>query len=246
MRSTPARLTLILATALIGCGAFAASASATKLGGVHQAYFKATVKGTQTTTWSEDHNPQFHCDYDQSGSGTERVKFASTKAVLIRAFQLSTAPPQFIRGTGLAYLPTRGYVERHGSLTLAPSPPECAVGDGDGSYTPPASDCGRKKIGSLLLSLQYAPKKRLTLSNGPMPKGPKFTNCPMNGQGWTTILSRDDRHVTAGESLPPSDLFDRRQGKMIVLGTGKVHSSFGGTVSTTKISWELTLTRVKR
>jgi hypothetical protein len=138
-------------------------------------------------------------------------------------------------------------VERHGSLTLAPSPPECAVGDGDGSSTSPASDCGRKKISSLAVRLMYDPlnKKRITLSNGTIPKSPVFAHCPMQGQGWPNVLSRDDRHRTAGETLPPSDLFDRRQGKMIVLGKGVVRSNFGGITSKTTISWELTLTRVR-
>jgi hypothetical protein len=249
MRSSSARLTLMLTAALIAGAAFAASASATVLsGGTKEARFKASVKGVQTTTWSSDHKPAFKCDYEQKGSGTERVKFASTKAVGIRAFSLANGPVQLIRGRGFADLPTRGYVERHGTLTTAPSTPECAVGDGDGSYTPPPSDCGRKAISSLALRLQYDPlnRKRITLSNGGFPKSPKFNQCPVQGTSWTTILSSDDRHRTAGESLPAKDVFDRRQGKMIVLGKGVVRSNFQGTVSTTKISWELTLTRVKR
>lgn len=250
MRTPFAHISSALTASLLCCLAFAASASATRMpGGMSDARFKVTVKGLQTTTWSSDHKAEFHCDSAYNGSGTERVRFASTKAVVIRAFRVGKGPVLFVRGKGLPDLPTRGYVERHGTLTLAPSTPECVVGDGDGSGSaPPASDCGRKTISSLPLRLGYDALngKRITLSNATHPSSPKFTNCPRNGEGWTTILSRDDRHRTAGESLPASDLFDRRQGKMIVLGKGAVRSNSGGTVSTTKISWTLTLTRLRR
>jgi hypothetical protein len=248
MRRTSARLAVTLAAALIACGVIAASAFATYLpGGTSNARFKVTVKGVQTTTWTTDHKSAFRCDPASKGSGTEKVKFASSKVAVIRAFRVGHGPVLFVRGTGQPDLPTRGYVERHGTLTLAPSDPSCEVGDGGGGSGPAASDCGRKKISSLPLRLQYDPlnAKRITLSNGTIPKSPQFTTCPGGRVGWTTILSRDDRHRTAGESLPARDVFDRHQGKMIVLGKGVVRSNSDGTVSTTKISWELTLTRLK-
>jgi len=244
-----ARRSLPVATALLASLAVASPASATLLsGGNSDAYFKATVKGVQTTTWSEDHKPQFKCDSASQGSGKETVKFASTKAVVLRAFRFNKGPVMWLRGKGHADLPTKGYVERNGTRTLAPATPECAVGDGDGTYTPPKSDCGRKPIASMPLRVAYDAlnKNRITLSNATIPKAPIFQQCPLGGQGWPGILSSDAKKRTAGEALPLKDLYDKRQGKTIVIGRGAVSSSSNGYASSTKITWTLTLTRLKK
>jgi hypothetical protein len=250
VRNTPARLSLALIAAMLCCLALVSPASATLLKGQSRdAYFKVTVKGVQTTNWTENHQPQFKCDYTSTGSGKEKVVFKSRKAVVIRAFQfMGKGPVLFVRGKGQADLPTRGYVERQGTRALAPASPECAVGDGDGSYTPPKPDCGRKTISSLPLRLAYDAlnKNRITLSTYTSPKAPVFQQCPLSGIGWSTILSSDDHKRTAGQSLPVKDLYDRRQGKMIVLGKGAAVTNSGGTAATTKINWELTLTRLKK
>jgi len=47
------------------------------------------------------------------------------------------------------------------------------------------------------------------------------------------------------EELPRRDLFDRSQGKIILLGRGTVRSNAFGDSSTTKIRWDLTLRRVR-
>ena len=249
MHTSPARRSLPFATALLACLAVVSPASATYLkGGNNDAYFKATVKGTQTTTWSEDHKPMFKCDSASQGSGKETVKFASTKAVVLRAFQFNKGPAIWLRGKGHADMPTKGYVERNGTRTLAPATPECAVGDGDGTYTPPPSDCGRKPISSMPLRVAHDAlnKNRITLSNATMMRAPVFQQCPLGGEGWPGILSRDAKKRTAGEALPLKDLYDKRQGKMIVIGRGAVSTNSNGYASSTKITWTLTLTRLKR
>ena len=250
MPKTPARPLVKLAVALLGCLAFASPASAAVLKGTNSdAYFKATIKGVQTTTWTEDHKPQFKCDSASQGSGTERIKFASTKPVTLRAFRLLKGPVMWLRNKDNADIPTKGTVQRNGTRTRDPVKPECAVGDGDGTYTPPPSDCGTKAFSSLFLRLSYDAlnKNRITLSSADTPKAPRFEQCPDGGTTWPTILSSDDKKRTAGESLPLKDLYDKRQGKMIVLGKGTVkETSSWGVTSTSKISWTLTLTRLKK
>ena len=214
---------------------------------VSEAFFKVRVEGVQTTTWTANHTPMFRCDSPYTGSGSERVTFESTRAVKVRAFRLGRGPVYLVRGRGLAVLPTSGYVRRSGTINRDPPTPECAVGDGDGNSQPPPSDCGRKRIASLPLRIAYDALKadRMTLSRSTQPGGPVFQQCPLIGDGWPDVLSRDDRKRTAGEELPRGDLFDRSQGKIILLGKGTVRSNAFGDSSTTKIRWDLTLTRVR-
>lgn len=211
-----------------------------------EAYFKVTVEGVQTTTWTANHEPAFRCDSRYSGSGSERVTFKSRRAVKLRAFRLGRGPVIWLRGKGIGVLPAKGSVRRSGTLDHSPPLPECAVGDGDGSGERPKPDCGTKRIPSLPLQVMHDPLKpdRITVSRNDH-GGPSFQQCPMMGEGWPTILSKDDRHRTAGEEFPRKDVFDRRQGKVIVLGKGTVRGGSQGTKYTTKIRWELTFTRVR-
>jgi hypothetical protein len=248
MKLSLPRCTLAALCALGSAAVVPAAHAATPGPKVSEAWFKVTVEGVQTTTWTADHKPAFRCDSSYRGSGSERVTFKSRRPLVVRAFRLGKGPVSFINDGKLAALPTRGNVKRSGTQTLDPSPPECAVGDGDGDPgDPPRPDCGTKAIPSLMLSLQYdaLSPDRITLSPDPNPTAPTFTRCPMMGTGWTTFLTSDATRRTAGEKLPRADLFDKRQGKMIVIGRGAISSNAQGIRSTTRIQWDLTLTRLR-
>jgi hypothetical protein len=242
------RTLLCSLTALVVLSA-GATASATTPVPLHvkQARFKATIEGVQTTTWTANHPSTARCDQAMHGSGSERVTFASTRPVTVKAFQMAGMNgPSMLGNHGLAVLFTHGWVKRSGTLDRAPVVPECAVGDGGGpSSEPPASDCGRKRIPALLLDLLYDPAKpnRIFLQSEPV-QAPRFDNCPSLGDGWPVIVSRSGDH-TIGQTLPARDLFDSRQGKMIVLGKGKVAGGSDGVTYTTRVNWTLTLTRLK-
>jgi hypothetical protein len=242
-----ARTLLRSFTALVVLSA-CATASATTPNPLHvkQARFKATVEGVQTTTWTANHPSTARCDEAMHGSGTERVTFASTRPVTVKGFQMAGMKgPSMLGNHGVAVLFTHGTVKRTGTLDRAPVVPECAVGDGGGSSTPPASDCGLKRIPALLLDLQYDPAnpKRIFLFSESVDT-PRFDNCPSLGNGWPVILSRDG-NKTIGQTLPAHDLFDTRQGKMILLGKGKVSGGSDGVTYTTRVNWTLTLRRLK-
>jgi hypothetical protein len=228
---------------------FCATASATTPPRVQQARFKATVEGVQTTGWTADHPSTGRCDTAYHGKGSERVTFASTRAVTIKAFQIARSRPMFAgspgRAAGQPDLPTSGWVRRSGTIDRAPVVPECAVGDGGGPSTAPASDCGRKRIRALTLRLEYdsAKKDWITLTSQPVDE-PRFDNCPSLGDGWPVILSYANGR-TVGQDLPAHDLFDRRQGKMIMLGKGRASGNDNGVRWTTRVQWTLTLTRLK-
>jgi hypothetical protein len=229
----------------------ASQATATRMPGRNQqATFKVSVKGVQTTTWSENHQSSGDlCDVTQTGSGSERVVFSS-RPVVIKALRIMSAGSIFfVRGRKPATLPGRGHVTRNGTLNRGPIDPRCAVGDGgDGTAAPPPSDCGRKRITSLTLMLGYDPanRRRINVFNDSGQAAPDFEQCPVMGDSWTTILRRDDAHGTPGEELPAVDLFDRSQGKILVLGKGLVRRTAMDVTSTTRIEWTLTLTRLRR
>src|SRR4051812_4536424 len=119
--------------------AFCTAASATTPPRIQQARFKATVEGVQKTEWTADHPSTGRCDTAYHGKGSERVTFASTRAVTVKAFQIARSRPLFAgspgRAGGQPDLPTNGSVRRSGTLDQAPTVPECAVGDGGGSST---------------------------------------------------------------------------------------------------------------
>jgi hypothetical protein len=245
---------LFLIAAATAALALPGSAGATKFPGKNrEATFRVSVQGVQTTTWSENHQSTGTlCDSSSHGSGSERIVFSS-RPVVIKAWQfMGAGRVVFTRGTKPATLPGRGSVTRNGKLERSDVDPRCAVGDGDGDGTtaPPASDCGRKVIGSLPLMLGWDPSnsKRIMVVNDSSKSGPPFENCPVSGDAWTTLLRWDDKKGTAGEELPAADLFDKRQGKMLVLGKGTVKRSDSsrGSASTTRVQWTLTLTRLRR
>lgn len=238
--------------AAIAAAALPGSAAATTIPGKNrQATFLVEVRGVQTTTWTEDHHSSGQlCDYTSTGSGSEKVVFSS-RPVVIKAWQFMGAGSVFFtRGRKPATLPGRGYVVRHGKLERGDFNPSCAVGDGgDGTPSaPPASDCGRKKIASLPIEFEWDPSngKRLNLVNDSSETGPEYENCPLQGEGWTNLLRSDDKKGTAGEELPAVDIFDKRQGKMLVLGEGAIKRSSMDIDYTVRISWTLTLTRLRR
>src|SRR3954452_23005424 len=75
----------------------AAAQAATPGPKVSEAWFRVSVEGVQTTTWTADHKPQFRCDSTYRGNGSERVTFASRRPAVVRAFRLGKGPVSFVR-----------------------------------------------------------------------------------------------------------------------------------------------------
>ena len=248
MTRTRKQMTLVGALAALST-TVAVTASATTQLDVRQAWFKVSVEGVQTTKWVVDKDAESECDSAQTGSGSERVTFTSTRKVKVRAFQLNRGEVFLTVGMAgkPAVLPTHGRVRRSGTLTTTPPGLGCEVGDGGGAEPDPP-DCGQKRFKGLRLRPMFDPLKRerITLSRADSRSLPDFKNCPLFGTGWTEILSEDDRKRTAGQHLPYDDLFDRRHGKMLVFGRGKVTSNSGGYFYVTRIEWTLTLERIRQ
>jgi hypothetical protein len=229
----------VLAACLATCAAPAMAAT-------NVATFRAEVKGTQTTTWSENHTPQSQCDQGVSGSGRERVTFASTRPTTIVATRFGGHHILFgSADLASADIVTRATVSRQGSTTSTPLDIRCEGTGGGG--TPPAPDCGARH-GSLAVALAWSPAGRegIMLEQGDLGSLlHAYTNCPVIGTAFPQLLDL----TTAGDSvvarMPASALFDRSIGKHIVIATGRRVSHSGDSTSTTTIRFTVSLTRVK-
>jgi hypothetical protein len=149
---------LICTTAALAVAPFSAQA-AKPSGGFKQATFKATLSGSQVTTW-EYHvpdDPDNQCDAGSDGYGDQTIKFDAK-----RTFKLTfIAPPKnrpnvfFTAGRPSVfstplYLPVDATAERNGDYSvhygqIANNCP--GVGSGGGVTEPTAKDCGVRNGG---------------------------------------------------------------------------------------------------
>jgi hypothetical protein len=148
-------LTAICAAAALAA-ALPMSAQAGPTGGLafKQANFKATLSGSQVTTWEyhKPDDPDNQCDAGSDGYGDQTIKFSAG-----RAFRLSfTAPPKnrpnfFLTGgrpsvfSTPLLLPVDATAERNGdySVHYEQTSQNCpGVGSGGGVTEQPAKDCG--------------------------------------------------------------------------------------------------------
>src|SRR3954471_7986186 len=88
-----ARAALCVLGAAVGLLFCAAASATTPPPRIQQAGFKATVEGVQTTVWTADHPSTARCDTAYHGKGSERVTFASTRAVTVKALQVAGSRP---------------------------------------------------------------------------------------------------------------------------------------------------------
>ena len=210
--------------------------------------YKVELTGKQTTTWSLNHvgaGPEA-CDMNQNGSGKEVIRFSSRPARMYTYDGLSQ-PYFFEKAQTEAReldLSLRGTINRTGSVFTQPLPPDtlnCPDGVGE---QPPAPDCGTKPIKGLVVKPKYEYKKdRIVLEQSDAAREP-FKHCPGLGSTWPYLLPEDTSGATIGQRLPYDDLFN--QGKNILIATGVHKNTSGDLTWTTRLRWELSLTRVKK
>ena len=152
MTSIKQVLTLSVAVAVMA--AIPAAAQAKPAGGFKQANFKATLSGSQVTTWEYHHadDPDNRCDAGSDGYGDQTIKFDAK-----RKFKLSfVAPPKnrpnifstagrpSVFSTPI-YLPVDATAERNGdySVHYEQSASDCpGAGSGGGVVDNQTKDCG--------------------------------------------------------------------------------------------------------
>jgi hypothetical protein len=121
--------------------------------------YKATVKGSQVSTWGQHHAPQFACDATVNGSGSQQVRFESEPLKLTLVKAKGTLPVLAQVGDqGAKYgapmpVPATAMVDREGDQQID-SPGGACNGEGGWNGEQPAKDCGRR-FGRIDLRIGY-------------------------------------------------------------------------------------------
>jgi hypothetical protein len=149
------RLTLILAAAL--CVAAPATAAQANKGGFQQATFKATLSGSQVTTW-EYHNPLNEddpCSASSNGYGDQTIKFTVGHSFKVTFNKPPKGQPNIFSSNGRPalltlpiLLPIQATAERNGDYTVnyGEIKPSCdGAAGGNGNEHLPPKDCGTRE-----------------------------------------------------------------------------------------------------
>ena len=233
-----------LALCALVCTAPADAATPQKL---RKATFAVTVDGVQRSTWTEDHQAAGigGCDGSYHAQGTEKVRFTSGKFT-VRAMGLpALSAPVLSRGTGARTrapeFKLRGSITRDSSTT-AGSDPDSGCGGADGP--PVAKDCGVKKFAGLGAKLDYrlSSKPRDMLELGTFNATDPFRNCGGGGTQFPVIATRN-MNRPMNLRLPRRELFNRKLGKIILIGNAREGDQSGEHKFTTTTRWVITLVR---
>lgn len=152
---TIAAVTALAASACVAALPSAAEASKAPTGGPKLAVFKATLSGSQVTTWEYHHKAQGGCDADATGNGDQQIKFGDNKATFEVTF---SAPPKGQPGLfqtdgrpAVVIQPlfrrVNATARRNGEVTYGAADTSACPGDNGGAdpgYRPPQPDCGTR------------------------------------------------------------------------------------------------------
>ncbi len=238
------KITTVACAALLG-GVLAGPPADAKTGfGFRTATFRIQVQGVQTTAWKANHPlGRALCDTGYKGDGTEVVRFAS-KRMLASATSYNVDDPSFRVGTAFgAVLAMPGKATRHSNFMQWGTP--CTDGDGKGGKTPPAPDCGRRRItvdGEVKFN-----RGRLTVDEPPndlfVPL-PTFVNCHVEGTAFPSLLWRGGKNAI-GKPLTGRQLFGGPKTRTITVGRREVYRDAESWHETT-LKYVVTLTRVSK
>jgi hypothetical protein len=208
--------------------------------------FKVSVKGVQTTAWSYDVPGGGLCRPSGSGEGTEVVRFATAKPQTIVATRYSPTYVLFGGAEDPDELVARAKVTRHMTTVSGPLDPTCVDARGGGEIGTP--DCGAKHASlSLVLSYESFGRPRgLKLRSNPVSSPDPFLRCPTGGVSFPTLLERTTNGRSIASDWPVREVMDRRVGKTIVIGRGRMVAEDATSRKATTIRWEVTLRRLGR
>ena len=223
-------------------GASTPQDAAAALPKVKEAKFKVTVEGWQKDDWAANHESTSLCDPSDHSYSGEYAKFKSTAPVTVTAIQVGKGAPNFLIGKGQAYIDTSADVARNAVNDVSPVPSSCPHVSGGGECETLASDCGLKSVPSYPVSFAYDTyfKDSITLTS-PGGSAPLFYNC---GRGaFPDLLERDELATPIMSELPYKELFDKKIGKLIVIGHGAYDLPLPDYTEKTEVHWEVTFVR---
>jgi hypothetical protein len=223
-------------------GASTPQDAAAALPKVKEAKFKVTVEGWQKDDWAANHESTGFCDPSDHSYGGEYAKFKSTKPVRLTAIQVGKNAPSFLIGTGQPYIDTSADVARNAVNAVSSVPKSCAVASGGGDGESLTPDCGLKSVASYPVALAYDSyfKDSITLTSAGAIE-PLFYNC---GHGtFPDLLERNEVAMPIMSELPYKELFDKKIGKLIVIGHGDYDLPLADYSEKTEVHWEVTFVR---
>jgi hypothetical protein len=157
-------------TAMLACAAVvalpaAAEAKKKPSDGVKQAVFKATLRGSQVTTWEYHHAKDKNdgCDVSVEAYGDQTIKFDGKRTFKITFSRPPKRGPNLFLTDGrpavviTTPLRVKAKADRNADFTFGPVDHVQCPGDNGGAdpgYKPPVSDCG-ERVGSFAAKLYY-------------------------------------------------------------------------------------------
>ena len=191
MRKTRTVASVIAAAACIG--ALPAAASAKRPPGVKQATFKATLSGSQVTTW-EYHNPldkNDACSASSDGYGDQTIKFDAGRKFNITFSAPPKKQPDLFSSNGRPAVITTPILlhvdakaERNGDyhVNYHEIRPDCEAASGGGGVSDVEKDCGVREGGfqTQLYFHQFIGDDDLDIPS-PKPPAPEKNNLRLEG-----------------------------------------------------------------
>lgn len=232
--------------------------------------YKISLQGSQVSTWTQSHDPQYQCDATVRGNGSQSVTYKTfdpSRVTLHRpkGLQPYLASPSDEGAQYGAPLEMSGgaKVSREADLKIdAVNGPPCGGTGGGGAAPPP--DCGERS-GLLRFGLGYdvswlAPEGgenvagRLKLTGryvevddaglDVQPLDMSYENCPFWADSTTAAASSE--LMIASEKLPVRKLAGLKKGKSItVAGDAREQYADGDFAGDTLNAWTIRLKRVK-
>lgn len=210
-----------------------------------RARYRLTLAGTQTSRWSYDRTEQRGaCRILDSGSGSQTLRFRSTRAVTVQELTWNTGHPVLQQvGTGFAgvFVPVRVEAERDGSETKgAEGGPDCGNYGGDRG-TPP--ECVRRGTRDIFFMVGFVRTRSIHAFTTSMSfdRPSEAPDCPVE----VAERLRDPLDVLEGAPAKGGWLANGgRPGKVIAVYRKRDTTRIGGGSVTTTARYTVTFRRI--
>jgi hypothetical protein len=261
--------TLLLGACLVAC---LLTGAAEAKPGAKLANFKASISGSQVTTWVLDTPADGPCVGATHSAGSVQMPYRSREAAKLTAIQVPKSNPMYQTTHGDPFFsPTiqvsaSADMEGEAWAQGAPDPTQCD--DNGGGVEPQPQDCGQV-VGFLDVKLSYLLDDELSVTGDSQGWGQTvvsggggdelrnvFSNCPYWNGGPYDASEAEGDLIFAGDKLGEKDVFDTTKKKFVLNGSERecyddtgvttcgrdAADKFYGEILNT---WKLTLKRVK-
>ena len=163
MRKTSRSRTICAAIVALAAVAAVPAAADAKGAAVHQTTFKATLSGSQVTTWEYHHKSTGGCDSNSDGYGDQSISFGAKRTFRVTFYKPPKGQPDLF-GTNGRPAPLvnpaprlAAKATRHADVSQGGADQSTCPGDNGGAdpgYVPPPPDCG-VRTGSFAARLYF-------------------------------------------------------------------------------------------